>query len=477
VASPTALAVDVDLPEYSRFEPERDTIHVTVTPSGVGLAGEAVTVTLYKARRARDEAAGTKTLNLVDDNPATISFHLPDINDAEEVTRVRRGDYFIKAVSVSDPSIEGDSPNFIISLISVARLKSEYLHGTDQLATDIRAVKEQPVAVTGVTVIEVSKAHPMGWHELSYNYSDPGGGDPIVRLLSWCGGPTVTIEAGKSTYLLRRGNTTAYVKVHLSSITALPTQSRSEELLVDYKPLDDARMRAILDQAISWVEDSALTVFLEPTRIVSEIDTDMVSFPPGSDIPELVGADWDCRKDALTYYAPSAGHWINVKWPYIPLIRMEELYGKASNVRIVDIALEWVEFHERGGFLELVPFNQEVAFNFIGLVWIESLRGPVPIPNFWNFTALVGFRKIPGVLLELVAKKAAMDMLILAGQALRGGISSQSISRDGVSESVSYNVSGQYGVYGPTISSFQKWIDDNLKELRGAFRGPNLSVL
>ena len=124
-----------------------------------------------------------------------------------------------------------------------------------------------------------------------------------------------------------------------------------------------------------------------------------------------------------------------------------------------------------------MPFNQEVAFNFIGLVWVESLRGPVPLPNFWNFSALVGHRKTPKVLIELVAKKAAIDVLTIAGQAFRGGFSSQSVSRDGVSESVSYTASATFGIYSATIEDYRKWIEANIKELRGAFRGVNMVVL
>jgi hypothetical protein len=158
------------------------------------------------------------------------------------------------------------------------------------------------------------------------------------------------------------------------------------------------------------------------------------------------------------------------------VIRFDELYGKVSNTRIVDIALEWVESHKYG-FVELVPFNQEAAFNFIGLVWVSSLRGPIPIPNFWNFKALVGFTELPRTILEILGKKAAIDALTLLGQALRPGIGSQSVSRDGVSESVSYTNTAQFGIFTGTIAVYQKWIDEQLKQYRGAFRGANFVVV
>lgn len=576
--TPTSILVTVDREEYCRFEEERRTILVTITPSGSDLYGEQITVELRKNRRARDEIVATKTLTLSDSlsKAYQVEFYLPDIVDETGVSKVRRGEYFIQCASVSDTDITASSENFNISLISVDRLKSDYLHGCDRFASTVLTVMEQPKLITGVTVDSISAGHSQSWFPLSYNFSIqavpnvettlsqpfalangktlilridggsqrivtfnaidfvnitaataaevaaainaalPGevtasvdgtkvkieGGllsllvDPegtantalgllnqssvavITRTLSWCSGPSVVIESGRRLYTLRRGTTNEYIQVRISSIASLPTQSHAEELLVNRTPLDAARMRAIINQAISWVENVSLSVYLEPTRLVTEVDPDAISYGvDGTDIPQLVGADWDEVVDALAYTTPGPGHWISFKCPYIPIQRFDELYGKLSNVRIIDIALEWLEPHKLTGWVELVPFNQEVAFNFIGLVWVESLRGPVPLPNFWNFNLLVGYDPTPPVLLELVAKKAAIDILTIAGQAFRPGFSGQSISRDGVSESVSYVQSGQAGIFGASITEYRTWISDNLVQLRGAFRGPNLIVV
>jgi hypothetical protein len=586
MAAPTSISVEVDRDEYSRFEVERDTILATVSVQGTSLLGEQVLVELRKARRNRDEIVVTKTVTLSTavSHFFQVSFDLPEIIDDKAVPKVRRGEYFIRAISVTDDDVVGDSVDFRVSMISVQRLKDDYLHGTTQFSNMQLTVVEQPRLITGVTIEEISQGHQSAAFILSYNYvvdqapsllgvtTEPfalvdgqtlvlhiNGGSPqtatfntadfaaigaataaevaavinadipgviasddgtgkvqilgdlvsgtnsilvnptgtatttlgllnqgstatVIRTLTWCGGPLVTVEPGRNMYVLQGGDRTGgvgadYIKVRVASIAQLPDQSHAEKLIVDRKPLDDDRIRAIIDQAISWVEDVALAVFLEPTRVVTEVDADDLVFPVDSDAPVLVGATWDKVVDALTYTTAGAGHWINFKCPYYPLLYFDELYGKLSNTRVIDIALEWVEAHEKTGFVELVPFNQEVAFNFIGLVWVESLRGPVPLPNFWNFNAMVGFRDTPPVILELVAKKAAIDLLTIAGQAFRGGISSQTISRDGVSESVSYTANAMYGIYTATIEDYRKWIDANLRDMRGAFRGPNMIVV
>lgn len=580
MAAPTSIIVEVDRAEYSRFEEERNTILVTLDIVGTGLTGEQISVSLMKARRARDEIVTTQTITLSVSTAhmVQVEFYLPEIIDEKTVPKVRRGKYFVRATSVTNSVTTANSLDFRVSLISVARLKADYLHGTDQFSSDQLLVLEQPELITGVTVESVSLGHSKGSYPLSYNYAlasapqvlgvtsegftlvdgqtlalsvngaavqtatfntadfsnisaataaeiaavinddidgvvatDSSGSvliqgdliegtnaifvDPVgtattelgllnqfdqitpARTLSWCGGPSVSLSTSKKTYVLRKGASADYIKVRVSSIASLPQESHAEDLIIDRKPLDDERISQILESAISWVEDVALSVYVEPTRITTVPDPTTIAYPSGQSTPTLTGADWDCVVDAVTYTKPSAGHWLGFKCPYQPLICFEDLYGQLSNTRVVDIQLEWVEAHEKTAWVELVPFNQQTAFSFIGLLWVESIRGPMPLPNFWNFTALVGFRKTPEVLLELIAKKAAMDILTIAGQAFRGGFSSQSISRDGVSESVSYTASATFGVYSASIEDYRKWIKENLKEMKGAFRGPNMVVM
>jgi hypothetical protein len=578
MSAPLTLSITVDQEEYSRFESERNTVISTITPTGTNLTNEQISVTLIKARRNRDELVATKTFTI----PASLAqayqleFYLPDIVDEEAVSKVRRGNYFLRATSVSNPNLTADSEDFRVSLVSVERLKTDFMFGAHGLAADVLTVQEQPSAVSGTVVSSVSQGHPTGWYPLSYNFAGDhvptvlgvtsqtfalsngqtlilrlDNGDPltvtfltsqfvsisaatalevaavissslssygvtsvaesnkvritgglisllidpagtatttlgllgkfdvanITRFLTWCGGPAVVLTEGKKTYTLRQGNTNNCIQVRVPALSLMPAQSRAEDLLIAKKPLDTETMRRAIDESISWLEDSALSVFIEPTVITTEVDPDVLAYPIDSDIPQLINATWDVVVDSLAYYIPSAGHWINFKFPYIPIIRFDELYGKLSNTRILDVALEWVEAHEKSGFVELVPFNQETVFNFIGLMLMQSLQGQVPLPNFWNFTALVGHREVPPVLLELVAKKAAIQILTLAGMAYRPGITSSSIHRDGISESVSYIQSAQAGTYGMAVTEYKDWIDKNIVLLRGAFRGPNMIVV
>lgn len=476
MAAPISISVTTDKEEYSRFESERDVVSVFVTPEGSNMSGEAISVQMVKARRNRDVVVATKQLVLTSNDPQeyVVDFPLNDIVDNYDIPRVRRGKYLILATA--DNAVTGESEDFLISLVSVDRLMKDYLHGVEGRAFETLAPRNQPELITGVIIEDVSKTHPNAWFPLSYNYILDTNGTP-VRTLSWCAGPAVLLTASKKRYLLRKGNTVDFIEVRITSLSQLPTQSISEEILIERAPLDDSRIRQLIDQAISWVEDSEIDVYLEPTHAVTQINPVSITYPTGSDIPTFELGDWDIVVDAVTYRAPTAGHWVSIKMPYRPVLRFNQLFGEIANTKIIDISLEWIELHELGGFVELVPFNQSNAFNFMGMSWVDSLRGPVPLPNFWNFDVILGFRKTPEVLLELVAKKAAIDFLTIAGQAYRAGISSQSISRDGISESISYTASATFGIFSATIADYKKWIDENIKHLRSAFRGSAMVVL
>lgn len=478
MAAPTSIAISTDLDEYSRFEDDIDKIFVTISVTGTSLIGEEIIVRLVKARRNRDVYIAQKTIVLTQPTDASyeVEFDLNLIVDSDDVPRARRGKYFIRAISGTDPNIIGESPDFFISLVSVNRLKNDLLFGVDQKAFEVLGVHKQPELVTGVTITGVSRGHPQGWFPLAYNIIiDPGTGE-TVRTLSWCAGPVVTLVAGKRRYTLRKGSGAEYIDI-LVLFGSLPNEQVSEDVLIEKSAFSDVRFRQLIDESISWLEDVELDIYLEPTRIVTEPNPSSITFEGGSDIPIFHLSDWDDVTEAVTYRTASAGHWINFKMPYRPLIKFNELYGQVSNVRILDVALEWVEMSHSGGFVELVPFNQELAFNFIGLIWVESLRGPIPLPNFWNYDALVGFRKTPQVLIDVIAKRAAMDLLTIAGQAFRGGFSSQSISRDGISESVSYTASATYGIYSATIEDYRKFINENIKKFRQAFHGSAMVVI
>jgi hypothetical protein len=67
--------------------------------------------------------------------------------------------------------------------------------------------------------------------------------------------------------------------------------------------------------------------------------------------------------------------------------------------------------------------------------------------------------------------------LLQAGSALKAGISSESVSRDGVSESTSYTQSAMYGIYSHVTIPYQDWLDSNLPMLKRRLGGVSFVTL
>jgi len=468
MAAPTSITVKLDLDEYSKFEKDRRTMTVTWTAAGGGdMSGHVLNLELRKARRDRTSVAYTKTFAIVgttDPVSGTWLINLKeDCVDSEFINTIRRGYYFVRVSLSTNVAVYGDSPDVPISIMTPAFLQQQFLFGLPLEAREQKMVKFQPTNISGVEIIEASQSHPVGFCALTYVYNDP----PTQRQLSWGAGPLVSITA-PGRYLLKYDcNGSDYIVVQIRSLSALPTAGATDDLYMSHAKITDAMMRRWIEQACDWLENDKIAgVFLEPTRLV----TDVVL--PGNVIP-----DWDLIIPPITYYQMTAAKWIDILFPYMSLLRLNRLFGKIANTEVINISLDWIEISEKNGLVQLIPFNSSTSNQFLGMVWVSALSGPIELPNFWHFDAIAGLRDVDPILIEIIGKKAAMDALTQAGHAYRGGFSSQSISRDGVSESESYTASAIYGIYAATIEDYNKFLNREIKQIKGRYRGLNVVVL
>ncbi len=600
--APTAITVSTDNLEYSRYELGRDKVTaLVVVTGGATYDAENIIVDMVKDRRSRDAVVDTFTIEVDGANETqefTVEFDLANMVDQDLISLVRFGKYFIRATSLTDDTVLGESPTFDVRVMTIDRLKEDYLFGINLEATEVRSPKFQPQSITGVTIVKTSKAHPLGFSTLTYNFvkdvttnaassigaggngtvtitadgtpavtgvdgntlevevvvpsgTSPlsatfankaitvsldvtagvpnaaantatlvaaaiaalpefstvasgtgadslsaaetaafsGGESTISRTLSWAGGPSVSITEAK-TYILRAGasgplaklqaSTDDFICVKVSSILLLPLIAISEDILMDRKALNDETLARYLDESVAWIENDLLATPIEPFNVVTERDPTAIQFAAGVNAPSPIFTDTDFDRidSGLTYFRPSHGtNWVHINTPYPQILRVDSLFGSIANTRVIEIDLEWIEESRTGGVIQLVPFNQEIAFDFVGLIWTNALRGAVELPNFWHFNMIIGLRDATPDIQEFIGKKAAIRALVVAGMALRPGVGSLSMSRDGVSQSVSYTNSANYGIYNATIQAYKDWIDEHSQELKGKYRGPMLAVV
>lgn len=483
----TAITVETDRDEYSKVEPGRDVVTVSIypTPNDATIIGEVFTIELRKARRARDVVVVDQTFTVPAGYPTDyvngvieVTFDLPTVVAVPEGwSLLRRGEYFINVASEDAApagEVTAESDDFKLSLMTVDHLREAYAFGVPMQSFETRAPKVQPQLITGVTISEVSRGHPVNFLPMSYNVSSGGN----TRTISWSGGPSIPVSGDRRQTLMLPGSQgSEYLMVDVNPIL-LPTSNQGELIYIEQEEINEETFRKWIDNAIDLIENTWLQTYIEPTSIVTDTDPTAISFAAGAGLsPVVLNADYDFVKSPVTFYASKAGQWVPIQFPFFNVLRMDSLFGAVANTRIVDINLEWVEISESTGFVELVPFNQEIAFDFIGVTWVESLRGGMPLPNFWHYALVTGLREVPGEILDLIGWQSSITAMTVAGHAYRGGFSSQSVSRDGVSQSVSYTASAIYGTYSATIEDYRKNIKATLEKIKQRYTGLRLMVV
>jgi hypothetical protein len=486
----TSLAVNKD--EYSKFEEDNAIIEAVTFCTGTVSATAAENTLRFeirKARRTRDVVVYTYDLNVatyfslaigVAFDPNTPIYANLDtrlaISSPDLISLIRRGKYYVKVyrsdeVSPLPAARDQDSDDFWINPITVDRMKRDWCFGIDFQASDLRTWKFHPRQITGVSMKEVSRNHKLSFFPLNF-YVNPSGD----KYLSWDNGELVPILPAYKEYMLPAGGPGAeYITVKVDH-NRLLSESKQEMLFIEEATLTDTTIRRYISDSLDHVENTLLQVYLEPTQIVTDIDPSKISYT-GNAGAIVINDDYDFIKNPITFYPRVPGQWIDIQFPYPSLLKVTQLYGAVANTRVVSINNEWIEIAEQSGYTQLVPFNTEIAFDFIGLVWVESLRSATPIPNFWHYNLTSGLRDCPGDVLELVGKHAAIPISTAAGAAFRGGYSSQSISRDGISESVSYTSSAIYGIYSASIEDYRNWIREYLPAMKNRYRGPQMIVM
>ena len=102
------------------------------------------------------------------------------------------------------------------------------------------------------------------------------------------------------------------------------------------------------------------------------------------------------------------------------------------------------------------------------------------IPNYWRLKYITGWdaKDLPDDLADMVAKFAAINVLSIIGSYLYGvGLSSISISLDGVSQNTPLTKGGKYGMFSDRISLYQDDINKMMESLQYIYRGIAFDVL
>lgn len=455
----TGLSLLTDRSEHSRFEPTRAIIRARVVPEPkTDIAGsEAVTVTL---KRKGGQVMAAKEISFSGNAPKgqVVEFDLREVKDAAGTPLCVRGEYVVEAAQTGGPSA---TAAVLVSLITTDEMRGSYCRGATLYSSEILRPVKQPVLVTGVRISNVSEKSRPGVKNLAFTADTPA-------KLAWGGGPEAVLDASVRTEILL-DSTGAYVEVEIDHFE-LPVASVSEAIVLDKERMTDEAIRAEIDKTVAEAENSILKVFLEPMRIATE---------PFFSAPEE-GKWFDRKVPALAFYrhdfSMQALAW-HLNLPVSQLIRVDKAQGFVGNGSVLEITSGNLAVNRESGLVDILPNNSQysILWNWFGNQRFWGSREY--ISEFWRYHGVAGIEILSGEVLKMIGYSAAVTILAIAGQAYRGGFSSESTSKDGVSRSVSYTASASYGIYSATIGEYKEWLKEHQTKIGRLYRGVQMVVL
>lgn len=153
------------------------------------------------------------------------------------------------------------------------------------------------------------------------------------------------------------------------------------------------------------------------------------------------------------------------KYPVLSITTMQVVYTKdnnGANEVVLDIPQSWIRLVKESGIIRLIPNNKfpgTLQTDSAGAFFPELFRRHSKVPNLWVINYKHGFEdgKIPVLINTAIGLTASLFALSIAGNlVLQAGIASQSISLDGLSQSIATTQSAEFSGYSATRGEYNK---------------------
>ena len=179
-------------------------------------------------------------------------------------------------------------------------------------------------------------------------------------------------------------------------------------------------------------------------------------------------------------------------WGYLrmtyPVREPIELNGFISTTKQVEFPFTWLSNHLTSEEylwmrnISIVPAGdtspQTNSVIFVGITPNIGFLGLSNIPNYWNMKYCTGFSKVPPGLLDVIGKYAAMQVFAILGDIVLGaGIAAQSLSVDGLSQSIETTQSAENSAYSARVRQYQQELKQTIPVLKDRYKGITFSVL
>lgn len=200
--------------------------------------------------------------------------------------------------------------------------------------------------------------------------------------------------------------------------------------------------------------------------------------------PSLVlGVDYDLVGERLHHFRAQfmTTHYY-IPLPYSNVVSIEQVRLFYGDQYVYLVPEDWTYHTSKEGILRINPSltNSVLQSNFGGFdsIFYTFFYRDV-IPHAWALDYTFGYGQIDADIARYIGLLAAMQVLSVAGMGtdISGGLSNESLSQDGISESVGY-ASGKYGPYSGLIQMYADELERiDLKQKRLAKKGIKVAVI
>lgn len=191
-------------------------------------------------------------------------------------------------------------------------------------------------------------------------------------------------------------------------------------------------------------------------------------------LPEFVQ---DERHD---FYKPDYDKYIWIKTDRVPVISVQRLrLVLPTNQPVIDYALENIHIDHNAGQLEVVPGGGQITLGQTGAFLPLVFGGQDYLPQAFRLDYTVGFAdgKVPANIREVIGMLASFGPFGIAGDLLVGaGIASQSLSLDGISQTVNTTSSATNSGYGSRLVQYKGQLKEAWPVLYNKYHPRNMIV-
>lgn len=358
-------------------------------------------------------------------------------------------------VSINDTTT---SETFKVVPITVDSIKSQHLLGVELESSIQLGIQQDLRLITGVEVTEVSRETAVGAYELVWDVDN--------STLQWADGEPVAITDDETEYILTdymvAVNIVAgsYIRVQIDDIDNLPTESKTEIVLIDVTKYDISDFQYWINVGYQTLMQTIVNVDIEPTLYSSNkelVATGYKFLPPVLDLPKSFSE--------TTNYS--------FEFPVNMLQCIVELWAQYfANGSRINIDKSIITHSEDGevtirrypyGLSSTSGGSNAITFGQAGLfdrsMYAKNHHGARnKTKNFFQGTVVAGIndKDIRDLALSVASRITAISLLLAAGLGRGAGVASRSFSVGGISSSYASTESAENSLYSGVITDLQR---------------------